>query len=248
MAYRYSDTLKWQDEWFVDLSSIEKLLFMYLCDNCDIAGFFELSYRKIAFDLNSKEAEIKGAIKGLEKAVFMSDDEKCLLVKNFIRHQKNIPINPDNKAHQGILKRISIYLPKFTNVTLNYQEGYLGKGANKPLERGTANAIGIDNGNAVKHSLEEREKFFKTTLFPFIKSDKNPEGLYTKEIVKEFFEYWKEPNKSKTKMRYEMEKTWDVKLRLNRWGSNNFNKTPQQQIASTHYEPVTNRIDHSNRD
>ena len=54
MAYRYSDTLKWQDEWFVDLTSIEKLLFLYLYDNCDIAGFFELSYRKISFDLGCK--------------------------------------------------------------------------------------------------------------------------------------------------------------------------------------------------
>ena len=137
MAYRYSDTLKWQDEWFVDLTSIEKLLFLYLYDNCDIAGFFELSYRKISFDLGCKEAEVKGALEGLNKGVFISNDGKCLLVKNFIKHQKNLPLNPDNKAHIGILKRVSLYIQKFNNVTLDYQEGYLCIGALKPLQRGT---------------------------------------------------------------------------------------------------------------
>lgn len=226
MAYRYSDTLKWQDEWFVDLSSCEKLLFIYLCDNCDIAGFFELSYRKIAFDTGCKESEIKGALKGLEKGVFVSDDERCLLVKNFIRHQKNLPINPENKAHHGILKRASLYMGKFSKVALDYQEGYLGKGALKPLERGTGNGIANGIGIASTLSIEEREKKFKKSLAPFIKKEENPDGLYLLETVKEFFDYWKEPNKSKTKMRYEMEKTWDLKLRLTRWGTNNFgNKT-----------------------
>lgn len=223
MAYRYSDTLKWQDEWFVDLTTIEKLLFLYLYDNCDIAGFFELSYRKISFDLGCKEDQIKGALEGLNKGVFISDDGKCLLVKNFIKHQKNLPLNPENKAHIGILKRVSLYIPKFNNVTLDYQEGYLGIGALKPLQRGTV----INTVYSIV-SIEEREKKFKESLYPFTKYAKNLEGIYSPEIIKEFFEYWKEPNKSKSKMRFEMEKTWDLKLRLVRWGNNNFGKKSQQ--------------------
>lgn len=243
MAYRYSDTLKWQDEWFVDLKTVEKLLFLYLYDNCDIAGFFELSYRKIAFDLGCTEAEIKGAVKGLNKGVFVSDDERCLLVKNFIKHQKNLPLNPENKAHQGIFKRVSIYLDKFSEVTLNHQEGYLGKGASKPLERGTDNAI----GNGILVSIEVKEKNFKKSLAPFIKKEGNPDGIYPLEIVKEFFDYWKEPNKSKTKMRFEMEKTWDLKLRLNRWSSNNFGKKVESPAISTTYVEPKKPIDHANR-
>lgn len=217
MAYRYSDTAKWQDEWFVDLSALEKLLFMYMCDNCDIAGFCELSYRKIAFDLNSKESEIKGAIKGLQRGLFISDDEKCALVKNFIKHQKNLPINTENKAHQGILKRINSYLPKFSRVILDYNFGFVSKGAIKPLERGTGNGI----GNAIDNTLETREKKFKEEIYFFTKSLKNPTGIYEPEMAKSFFEYWKEPNASKKKMRFEMEKTWDLKLRLARWANNN---------------------------
>tara|TARA_R100000353_G_scaffold123277_2_gene87583 strand:- start:790 stop:1410 length:621 start_codon:yes stop_codon:yes gene_type:complete len=40
---------------------------------------------------------------------------------------------------------------------------------------------------------------------------------YDNIIKKEFFEYWKEKNKSQTKMRFELEKTWDLNLRLQRW-------------------------------
>ena len=35
----------------------------------------------------------------------------------------------------------------------------------------------------------------------------------------EFFLYWSEPNK-KGKMRFELEKTWDTKRRLQRWFNN----------------------------
>ena len=33
----------------------------------------------------------------------------------------------------------------------------------------------------------------------------------------EFFDYWTETNKSGTKMRWELEKTWDLNLRIKRW-------------------------------
>lgn len=219
MAYRFSDTLKWQDEWFVDLSTIEKLLFLYLYDNCDIAGFLEISYRKIAFDLGVKESEIKGALKGLDRGIHLSDDGRCLLLKNFIKHQKNLPINPENKSHIGILKRIEVYISKFSNINFDYKDGYLCQGASKPLPRGTG--IGIVSNNI---SIEEREEKFKKSLFIFAKTEKNPDGLYSIETLKDFFNYWKEPNRSKTKMRFEMQKTWDLKLRLSTWERNDFGK------------------------
>ena len=40
----------------------------------------------------------------------------------------------------------------------------------------------------------------------------------------DFFEYWSEPNKSETKMRYELEKTWNLKRRISRWINSSFNK------------------------
>ena len=40
---------------------------------------------------------------------------------------------------------------------------------------------------------------------------------YPKEIKDEFISYWTEPNRSKTKVRYQLEKTFDVSRRLATW-------------------------------
>ena len=61
-------------------------------------------------------------------------------------------------------------------------------------------------------NLEKRNKSFYDSLVPFV-------DAYGKELIRAFFDYWTEPNKSKTKMRFELEKTWDVKRRLNTWAS-----------------------------
>jgi hypothetical protein len=46
----------------------------------------------------------------------------------------------------------------------------------------------------------------------------------------EFCEYWTEQNQKGTKMRFEMEKTFDINLRLKRWMRNNSNwKKPTQK-------------------
>jgi len=61
-------------------------------------------------------------------------------------------------------------------------------------------------------NLEKRNKSFYESLVPYV-------DVYGKELIRAFYDYWTEPNKSKTKMRFELEKTWDVKRRLNTWAS-----------------------------
>lgn len=65
-------------------------------------------------------------------------------------------------------------------------------------------------------SLSLRSKKFAETLKPF--SEKEG-GKYPREMLVAFYRYWTEPNRSKTKMRFELEKTWDVARRLNYWAS-----------------------------
>ena len=61
-----------------------------------------------------------------------------------------------------------------------------------------------------KIALEARKKNFGLSLQPFV-------GEYPREMVAAFFAYWTEANPSYTKMRYEQEKTFEVKLRLSTW-------------------------------
>ena len=43
---------------------------------------------------------------------------------------------------------------------------------------------------------------------------------YDKKILEGFIDYWTEPNKSKTKMKFELNKTWATNLRLKNWAAN----------------------------
>lgn len=69
-----------------------------------------------------------------------------------------------------------------------------------------------------KISLEQQEQELINELYKF-KDD------YTKGMLNDFYLYWTEPNKSKTKCKYTMQKTWDTSRRLKTWERNNFNKT-----------------------
>ena len=43
---------------------------------------------------------------------------------------------------------------------------------------------------------------------------------YDLNLKKEFCDYWTEPNKSNTKMKFELNKTWQTELRLKTWAAN----------------------------
>lgn len=86
--------------------------------------------------------------------------------------------------------------------------------------------------------LKERELIFYETLSPCIVE-------FGKETLRAFYDYWREPNKSQTKMRWELEKTWDLKLRLKTWKSREpqFSKSenpPQKTEAEMRFEKALN--------
>ena len=78
-----------------------------------------------------------------------------------------------------------------------------------------------ENENEDINRIEIREEIFKSEVQNF----KN----YPTAMLNEFIEYWTEPNKSGSRMKFEMEKTWDLKRRLSRWSNNSFNKVPAQK-------------------
>lgn len=59
-------------------------------------------------------------------------------------------------------------------------------------------------------SLSDRTENFKKELIPFVEK-------YGKDMIRAFFDYWSEPNTPGTKMRYEMQKTWNLAGRLRTW-------------------------------
>jgi hypothetical protein len=150
MAYRFTNTDKWNDAWFSNLNQIEKLLFLYICDNCDVAGFIEVNYKRWEVDLGSKKSTLQGALKGLQKGIVISNDGECVFIINFVKHQKNLPLNEKNAAHRGIFKRFELYAYKFGIECIkgDIERGYQG------AIKGLNSLIGIGNGKDISKEEE----------------------------------------------------------------------------------------------
>jgi hypothetical protein len=103
MSYRISNTEKWKDLWFSDLSIKGKLLFFYFVENCDNAGFFEVNKKLMLFHLGFNEEELMSAGNELRKSYIKSKDGTKLWIKNFLKYQKKLPLNPANGSHKQII-------------------------------------------------------------------------------------------------------------------------------------------------
>lgn len=86
------------------------------------------------------------------------------------------------------------------------------------------------------HLLNRKKEKFKDRLSVFL-------PMYGKDILNDFYRFWTELNPSQTKMRFEMEKTWQLDLRLIRWHKSN--KTEKAKTDNNNFHisgPV--QIDH----
>jgi len=73
------------------------------------------------------------------------------------------------------------------------------------------------------NSIDSRKLKFSSTLEPYLET-------YGRSLLNDFYSYWTEPNKSKTKFKQELEKTWSLERRLSTWANNdkNFNYGKKQ--------------------
>lgn len=104
-------------------------------------------------------------------------------------------------------------------------DGYQYQGKKKPKKR----EITISD-----EPLEARAKAFYNSLIPYLDT---MGGKYPKEMIRLFYNHWSEPNKSRTKMKFELEKTWEVGRRLVTWynnskrfNNNNYKSRDEQRI------------------
>ena len=83
-----------------------------------------------------------------------------------------------------------------------------------------ANTNNNDNNDNNENKLIERKNnFIGMVLAEGLKHT----PMIEPDILEDFNDYWTEPNKSKTRMKFELQKTFDIGLRLKRWLRNDFN-------------------------
>jgi len=154
MSKRFTETNKWDDKWFRGLTPGCKLMFLFITDKCDLAGFYEIDTQDIAFRTGLEESKILGAIQGLDRGLLVKGD--WVWMRNFLHHQKNLPLNPLNNAHKHIIQCVSDKLSLFPEVPK-----LIGakKGLFSPIGNGKGNGKGKSKGKKAGKVTEYTPEF-----------------------------------------------------------------------------------------
>lgn len=79
----------------------------------------------------------------------------------------------------------------------------------KDIKKETTTNVVAKKDAAKAATLSRKEEFYNS-LIPYVE-------IYGKDMVRDFFDYWSEMNKSETKMRFEQQPTWEIGRRLSTW-------------------------------
>ena len=161
--------------------------------------------------------------------------EKALIdIRNRLQQKGLITFESGNKK----AKSPSYYLPEVSNKVSKRVSNEVSKKVSKKVSKNSSrdNNVRGDSINKTKIKDKEdtpngaskkdaahaatlaRKQEFYDSLVPYVEK-------YGKEMIREFFDYWSEMNRSQTMMRFEQQRTWETKRRLSTWASreNNFN-------------------------
>ena len=112
-------TKLWTDGFVQELTTEEKLLFIYFLTNphTEMCGIYEVSLKTIEFETGIKKDRILKAIDSLSKARKVFYIDGFIVVKNFMKHQQ---MNP--KVTVGIQRSLNL-LPEGLRQKLGLEEG-----------------------------------------------------------------------------------------------------------------------------
>ena len=112
MPNRLCDTEIWTKDWFLELSTKQKLLVKFLFDNCDCAGFYKISWHLLGLYFKDEPITIDD-FKKIKQVKFIQDD--FIFIEDFALYQCKVKsfndLNPKNKAHLGVIRLIEKYRP-----------------------------------------------------------------------------------------------------------------------------------------
>lgn len=165
MSSRFTQTEKWDDKWFRGLTVNAKVLYWYIWDKCNIAGFWEVDLDGAIFHTKIKPNVIRGAYEELSRGLVGAGE--YVWVRKFLYHQKNLPLNPENNAHRGILRCIEEYKTIFPNVLEELQRQSIKEkkqGAAEGLDSPTSICKGKGKGISKGKSKEVKKKYLDFVL------------------------------------------------------------------------------------
>ena len=112
MAKRFTDTEKWKKGFVRNLPPAYKLLWLYMLDDCDNAGVWqvEVEVASIRLGVKLKEAE---ALKLFGNNVISFDNGTKWFIKEFVKFQQGVnhigELNNNSNPHKSILRIVEQY-------------------------------------------------------------------------------------------------------------------------------------------
>ena len=123
MAKRFTDTDKWKDEWYTELSSDYKIIWQYLLDTCDNAGIYKRNIKLLNYYCNTN-VSAEDILKVFNKRVNQLTDDKWLINKFCVYQYGNDFLESTNKAVLSAIKILEQNnIIKWTGKLIDYPYG-----------------------------------------------------------------------------------------------------------------------------
>jgi len=190
------------------------------------------AYIYILNEINSNAGELKTSSIQISKDLNISRQQARLILDKITARQ---PTNNQQITNKSTNKNTLLSID-FIGVVEDVKK------ANKqPNNKQTTNK------QLTKQPLKERKK-------AFIESLKTYADLYDKDMLNDFYRYWVETDPKEQKMRFELQKTWQLNLRLITWKRNNqkqFNaktkpeKPKEEKIGRTSIETIKKNAEYN---
>lgn len=108
MANRYTDTNKWKKNFLKSLPAAYKLLWLYICDDCDHAGIWHVDFEVAAIRLGETVQE-RVALEAFGEKIISFDRGEKWFIPSFIEFQYPGGLDPKNRAHASVIKILQKY-------------------------------------------------------------------------------------------------------------------------------------------
>lgn len=103
MAKRFTDSDKWKKQWFRKLPPVLKCLWVYICDNCDICGLWDVDFELASVFIGEiiDEEVVKAKFEKQYKAI----NGNKWFIKDFVSFQYGELID-NNNLHRSVIKKL----------------------------------------------------------------------------------------------------------------------------------------------
>lgn len=108
MAKRFTDNQKWSKPFIRSLQAPYKLLWLYLLDECDHAGIWQIDFDVARIRIGINEIDLKGAVKYFGDKIIVFDNGEKIFVQDFVDFQYGT-LNPENRAHNSVISILDKY-------------------------------------------------------------------------------------------------------------------------------------------